>query len=968
MAQSRMGIANTKGPCAMADPLNRMNRLYETLSQINEAIVCVKTREELFTRVCQIAVEYGRFKVAWIGWLDTTSDVLIPVAKEGDDAGLVTGEFVSHCCCGLAVVRSGQPCVIDNLVTAPCEVGCGNTAETLGIRACAAYPIRLHNRVCGVLAVGTNEPCFFNDDAEARLLGQMTMNISFALDNLEAGRQCRETEDALRKGEQHLEAVLQSALDGFYLVDTQGKLLQVNDAYCAMSGYTREELLQMRLSDLESAETETDIAAHVQRIMLQGGDRFESCHRRKDGQVLNIESSVNFQNLDGGQFFCFLRDITQRKSAEKELQRNQERLTQAVGVAALGIFERDLECDRDQTALLCSPRLRKIFGWSADEPVTLDALRDRVLPMDREILATGIRRAVDPSGQGLNVSEYRIMRPDGIRWVSVRVQSFFEGEGELRRPVRTVGAVQDITGSKQVELELSESRQQLRTALDAAKLGFWSHNLITREIFQDERTRSIFGNHADKIISFEKLLSFVVPEDRVRFEHVVREQQEDADSNFEYRINLPDGGVRCLQARIGVIHDDSGRSIRAVGTVMDITEQKRAEHKMLALEQQFRQAQKMEAVGRLAGGIAHDFNNLLMVIQSYTEMLQESLPADDGSRRNTEQVLKAADRAASLTRQLLAFSRKQVLSSVVLDLNAVVGEAANMLKRLIGEDIDLRVNSAEALWTVKADPDQIAQVLMNLGINARDAMPTGGTLTIETSNVTMSEHLLEKYPYVPPGDYVFLSVTDTGTGISKEAQEQIFEPFFTTKELGKGTGLGLSTVFGIVKQSGGYVLVDSELGQGAYFAICLPRMKHAIAPATLAKSERAQGGTETLLVVEDEDALRDSICDFLRRLGYTLLASDSGPQALSIASQHEGVIDILITDVVLPRMGGRELSQTLARQRPELKTIYMSGYTDDAVLRNGVREEGVAFLQKPFGLSALASKVREILRPTDTLQ
>jgi nitrogen-specific signal transduction histidine kinase/ActR/RegA family two-component response regulator len=394
---------------------------------------------------------------------------------------------------------------------------------------------------------------------------------------------------------------------------------------------------------------------------------------------------------------------------------------------------------------------------------------------------------------------------------------------------------------------------------------------------------------------------------------------------------------------------------------MDITEQMRAEHEMLALEQQFRQAQKMEAVGRLAGGVAHDFNNLLMVIQSYTEMLQEALPAHDSLRKNTKQVLKAADRAASLTKQLLAFSRKQVLTSVVLDLNAVVGEAVDMLKRLIGEDVELRVNSAEALWPVKADPAQIAQVLMNLGINARDAMPTGGTLTIQTSNVTMSEHLLEKYPDAMPGDYVSLSVTDTGTGISKNVQEQIFEPFFTTKEPGKGTGLGLSTVFGIVKQSGGYVLVDSEIGQGACFAICLPRMRDVIAPATLARVEGAQGGTETLLVVEDEDALRNSICGFLRGLGYTLLATDSGPEALSMASQYEGAIDILITDVVLPRMGGRELSQTLELLRPELKTIYMSGYTDDAVLRYGVREEGVAFLQKPFGLSTLARKVREIL-------
>lgn len=908
---------------------------------------------------------------------------------------------------------------------------------------------------------------------------------------LDAERQCHEAEAARKEGEKHLKTVLQNSLDGFYVVDTHGKLLQVNDAYCAMSGYTREELLQMHLNDLEQAETGRDIAVHMQRIVYRGGDRFESRHRRKDRQTLNIESSVDFQNSDGGRFLCFLRDITgskraeealrtsdqhfralfenmlegfayckmlydhqgrpidfvylevnsafntltgltdvtgkkvtevipgikesdplvleiysevvltgkpqrferdllalgiwvsiavyrpipghfvaifdnvtERKRSENELQRNEDRLAQAVGLAALGIFERD----HNRDALHCSPRLRKIFGWTPDEIITVAELMARVLPQDREILATGIRSALDPSGEGLSRSEYRILRPNGvqpdsIRWVGVRVQSFFEGAGALRHPVRTVGAVQDITADKQVELELSESRQQLRAAMEAAKLGFWSQDLITGEIFGDARTQSIFGNAAGKIITFEKLLTLVVPEDRKLFQRVTQRnpQQERDDPNFEYRINLPDGSIRWVQTRRGLIRDDSGRSIRTVGTVMDITGQKQAEHEMHALEQQFRQAQKMEAVGRLAGGVAHDFNNLLMVIQSYTEMMQDGLAANDSLRRNTEQVLKASSRAASLTRQLLAFSRKQVLSPVVLDLNAVVEEAAEMLKRLIGEDVDLQVKSAEPLWAVKADSDQIIQVLMNLAVNARDAMPTGGTLTVATSNIPMNEHHFDRFPFIPPRDYVMLSVTDTGSGISKHVQEQMFEPFFTTKELGKGTGLGLSTVFGIVKQSDGYVLVDSELGEGACFSICLPRMEDALAAPALEKVEQAQRGTETLLVVEDEEALRELICDYLRSLGYTLLAAEAGQQALSIVSQQKQAIDVLITDVVLPGMGGRELSQTLDALLPGLKTIYMSGYTDDEVLRHGVREEGVAFLQKPFGLATLASKVRDLL-------
>jgi signal transduction histidine kinase/ActR/RegA family two-component response regulator len=401
--------------------------------------------------------------------------------------------------------------------------------------------------------------------------------------------------------------------------------------------------------------------------------------------------------------------------------------------------------------------------------------------------------------------------------------------------------------------------------------------------------------------------------------------------------------------------------------VLNISDRKRAEEQRAKLEQQLRQAQKMEAVGRLAGGIAHDFNNLLMVIRSYAEMLQNRLSADDTLRKNTQEIMKAADRAASLTRQLLAFSRKQIFSPVILDLNAVIDETAKMLRRLIGEDIECRVSSAESLWMIEADSDQIVQVLMNLCVNARDAMPQGGMLTIATGNVTVEEGSIDGQEYVPPGDYVWLSVTDTGTGISKEVQGQMFDPFFTTKDVGKGTGLGLSTVYGIVKQSGGYVWVDSELGQGACFMIYLPRVKQAIAPEKPAKAEVRPRGTGTILVVEDEEALREVICDYLRSLGYTVFAAGSGEEALSAASEHEGHIDLLITDLVMPKMSGRELAQMLGSLHPNLKTMYMSGYTDDAELRHGIPELAARFLQKPFSLGTLARKVRETLGRTETV-
>jgi PAS domain S-box-containing protein len=426
------------------------------------------------------------------------------------------------------------------------------------------------------------------------------------------------------------------------------------------------------------------------------------------------------------------------------------------------------------------------------------------------------------------------------------------------------------------------------------------------------------------------------------------------------QIHVAKDGTRIpveVHARLISLH---GRPAE-VALVRDLREQKRSEQAVQELEQQIRHSQKLEAVGRLAGGIAHDFNNLLMVIRCYTEIIEDSLPAYDPLRKNTQAITQAADRAASLTRQMLAFSRKQVLSPVALNLNAAVADSARMLQRVIGEDIELRVVPAEPAWIVRADPDQIAQVLMNLSVNARDAMPEGGTLTIATSNFTTDAKFIAEHPYVVPGDYAVFSVTDTGVGITKDVQERMFEPFFTTKSVGKGTGLGLSTVYGIVKQSGGYLFVESEPGHGACFTVYLPRVMDAVPGTEPTDAEWTPRGSGTLLIVEDEDALRESICEFLVSMGYTVLSAKSGQRALTTAQEFSERIDLMVTDVVMPKMGGRELAQAMTQIRPELKTLYMSGYTDDAVVRHGVQEAGVAFLQKPFSLATLARRVREML-------
>jgi PAS domain S-box-containing protein len=414
----------------------------------------------------------------------------------------------------------------------------------------------------------------------------------------------------------------------------------------------------------------------------------------------------------------------------------------------------------------------------------------------------------------------------------------------------------------------------------------------------------------------------------------------------------------------------SGRSVtngRKDGVIFELFAEDVTERR--ALEQQLRQSQKMEAVGRLAGGIAHDFNNLLMVISGYSEFLLERLGAEPHLRGPAQEIAGAAERASSLTRQLLAFSRKQMLAPRIVNLNEVASENLKMLTRMIGEDVDLVMVPGQNLWPVRADAGQIEQVIMNLAVNARDAMPSGGKLTIETANVSLDDDYARLHAPLYPGDYVMVAISDTGAGMDAETQSHIFEPFFTTKGP-KGTGLGLSTVYGIVKQSGGYIWVFSEVGRGTTFKIYLPRVSGVgDAPAQVATPVRAQKvepGTETILLVEDEANLRYLARQYLEKQGYKVIEAADGAVAMQIVVAHEGVIHLLLTDVIMPGMNGRELAQRITEIRPNVKVLYMSGYTESVIGQNGTLDAGVRLLQKPFNLRDLKNKVREVIDATPT--
>jgi two-component system cell cycle sensor histidine kinase/response regulator CckA len=423
----------------------------------------------------------------------------------------------------------------------------------------------------------------------------------------------------------------------------------------------------------------------------------------------------------------------------------------------------------------------------------------------------------------------------------------------------------------------------------------------------------------------------------------------------QYRMRHKDGSWHTIESGASAILNQQGKVEKFVVVNRDVSEQRQ-------LEEKFRQAQKMEAVGRLSGGVAHDFNNLLGVIIGYAEFLQESLDPENSLRDSVDEILKAGKRAASLTRQLLAFSRQQVLDPKVLDLNVVVLDMDKMLRRLIGEDIELSTVLGPELGRLKADQSQLEQVLLNLVVNARDAMPQGGKLLIDTQNMMMDEAFVRRYPYpVQPGPYVCLTVTDSGIGMDAETKARAFEPFFTTKEKGKGTGLGLSTVYGVVKQSGGYIDIYSAPGAGTTFKIYLPRVDDAITTDAPIGAATSFTGNETILLAEDESSLRTLTRNTLELCGYKVLEAKDGLEALEVSERFKGPIDLLLTDMVMPGMGGRQLAQELTRRRPEIRLAYMSGYTGQAVGSQGPVDPGSVFLLKPFTREMLTRKIREAL-------
>ncbi|GAB4431518.1 MAG: hypothetical protein Kow0031_12630 [Anaerolineae bacterium] len=529
-----------------------------------------------------------------------------------------------------------------------------------------------------------------------------------------------------------------------------------------------------------------------------------------------------------------------------------------------------------------------------------------------------------------------------------------------------VSVKQDVTARKETEARLLQTQQRLQQAASAGNVGLWDWDLRTNKVYFSPEWKRQVG-YADGEISnnFDEWQSRVHPDDLPRCLKTVNDFIANPWPGYqlEFRFRHKDGSYRIILARASLLYDEAGQAVRMLGSHLDITTLRELEVEKEALAAQVYQAQKVESIGRLASGIAHDFNNMLVPIIGFAELGLIDSPPDSKAANHFSQIKVAGERAKDLTRQLLAFSRHQVLELTAVNLNKLVSDLEKILQRLVRENVEFRLRLAADIGLVTADVGQIEQVLMNLVINASDAMPTGGTLTIETANVTLDETYVAAHLGSRPGPYVMLTVTDTGHGMDSATRERIFEPFFSTKERGKGTGLGLSTVFGIVKQHGGNIWVYSEPDMGATFKVYLPVTDKPVSNHTPSEQSIAEmpTGTETVLLVEDDDSVREVVNNVLQMYGYRVLAAEDRDRAMALVEAHDGPIDLLLTDVILPKVTGLELYRQLGQIRPKLKVLYMSGYTDDAISQLQTLEKGVAFLQKPFSIRVLLKKIRAAL-------
>jgi PAS domain S-box-containing protein len=748
------------------------------------------------------------------------------------------------------------------------------------------------------------------------------------------------------------DALLRSALElspaGIVISDAGGKIVFANrqvEQICGhqdgdLVGRSVEEILPVRYRTTHVAHRAAFLSDPKRRSMGSGRD-FLALH--KTGREVPVEIGL-VPVTHGGEPFVIasLVDVTERRRNEEQLRWLSLAVDQSPTSVVMTNLAGDIEyvnrAFTDVTGYTLAEvrgRNPRILGSGTTSP---DAYRD---------LWSSITAGRPWHGELMN------RKKDGTAyWDAMWVYPIRDAEG---RVTRFLALKEDITERKHTQATLADTASRLQALLEHANDGISVIDVSGIILEANHRLGEIVGRPVSDIVGrhIKEITSAASATAKVaEFAAVVA---RGAGTVLGVEIPRPDGKPVTVDFSLSTVTIGQERVVLSIGR--DVTEQR-------SLEAQFRQAQKMEAVGRLAGGVAHDFNNVLTAVFGNVDLLREELADNVSAQEGLAEIRVAAERAADLTRQLLAFSRTQVLEQVVLGPNSLIADLEKMLRRVIGEDVELKLALGDAVGNLRADRGQLQQVIMNLVVNARDAMPTGGTIIIETANADLTSEYVDLHPPVIPGAYVMVAVSDTGAGMTPDVQARIFEPFFTTKERNKGTGLGLSTVYGIVKQSGGYIWVYSEPGRGTTFKIYLPRVDALAEHVTRTQDAHRTTGTETILLAEDDVMVRPVVKQMLERVGYTVLDAGSAEEALAVAEGYPGVIHLLVTDVVMPEASGRELARRLAGARPQTKVLFVSGYTNDAIVQHGMLEPGLNYLHKPLTPAALARKVREVLDGT----
>jgi PAS domain S-box-containing protein len=769
--------------------------------------------------------------------------------------------------------------------------------------------------------------------------GVMTHFLAVQLEVTERKR----AQEMARQREEAYRVLMELAPDPILVADAEGRILDVNARACDLTGFSRAEFLQKTIPDLYVDQDKPAVRTTFAQAAAGIRQTVERRLIRKQGDPVPVE--VSGTRLPDGRVQGILRDITERKRAEAALRAHERQLQAIVEAVNDIVFEFDadgryLNVWAADERKLARPKA-ELMGRLASEVLGEEGARPFVERF-RRVFETGIPETV----------EYSLTVPGGDLHFLATIKRLAGAHGA---PDTVCMGIADVTERKRAEEASRASDLRLLTLFETVNLIVLGLDADARVNYVNPFYLRLTGYSREEVLG-RSWFDFVPERLGAGGRVILRELlEQELHAHSERVVMTKAGKERMIAWNNTVVRDAQGRPTGTLSIGEDITER-------VQLEEQLRQAQKMEAVGRLAGGVAHDFNNLLTAITGYTDMVHDGLDPGDRRRDDLDEVLRAAGRAAALTRQLLAFSRRQVLQPRVLNLNEVVTGMEKLLRRTIGEDVVLDARLAPDLPGVRADPGQLEQVILNLAVNSRDAMPGGGRLTIETSRAMLDEGYAALHQGVRPGGYLLMAITDTGHGMDQETQRHVFEPFFTTKAAGQGTGLGLATVYGIVKQSEGHVAVYSEVGVGTTMKVYLPVTDEAAERAApLASEAPPRSGTETVLLVEDEEGVAALACRVLERRGYTVLRAREGAEAVAVGRAHRGVIDLLVTDVVMPGMGGPESAELLRRLRPGLRVLFVSGYADQAVTGHRILDPNVPYLQKPFTPESLARKVREVL-------